>query len=95
MGRPENEYANRLAWIRATQGKLRLQEVYGIDEVVTTESGESAPLFQALLSGRSLDKECPSRIEASRPSATLYPQGFSADRLVEVIEAEIVWKAIG
>jgi Holliday junction resolvase-like predicted endonuclease len=49
MGRPENEDANRLAWIYATQGKLRLQEVYGIDEVVTTESGESAPLFQALL----------------------------------------------
>lgn len=49
MGRPENEDANRLAWIHATQGKLRLEEVYGIDEVVTTESGESAPLFEALL----------------------------------------------
>ncbi|CAN7486227.1 hypothetical protein [Rhizobacter sp. LjRoot28] len=49
MGRPKNQDANRLAWIHATQGKLRLQEVYGIDEVVTTESGESAPLFQALL----------------------------------------------
>ena len=48
-----------------------------------------------LLSGRSLDEESPSRIEAPRPSATLYPQGFSADRLVEVIEAEIVWKALG
>jgi predicted RecB family endonuclease len=49
MGRPENEDANRLAWIHAMQGKLRLQEVYGIDGVVTTESGENAPLFQALL----------------------------------------------
>jgi Holliday junction resolvase-like predicted endonuclease len=49
LGRPENQDANRLAWIHATQGQLRLQEVYGIDEVVTTESGESAPLFQALL----------------------------------------------
>lgn len=49
MGRPENEDASRLAWIYATQGKLRLQEVYGIDETVTTESGECAPLFQALL----------------------------------------------
>jgi hypothetical protein len=48
-----------------------------------------------LLSGRSLDEEFPNRIEAPRPLATLYPQGFSSDRLVEVIEAETVWKAIG
>lgn len=50
---------------------------------------------EGLLSGRSLAEESPSRIEAPRPSATLYPQGFRADRLVEIIEAEIVWKAIG
>ena len=48
-----------------------------------------------LLSGRSLDKANLDRIDGPRPSATLYPQGFNAERLVQVIEAEIVWKAIG
>lgn len=49
MGRPENEDANRLAWIRALQGKLRLQEVYGISETVTADTGAKTPVFQALL----------------------------------------------
>jgi hypothetical protein len=48
-----------------------------------------------LLSGRSVDKANLDRFDVPRPSATLYPQGFRADRLVEVIEAETVWKAIG
>ena len=48
-----------------------------------------------LLSGRYLDEKYSDRIEGPRPSATLYTQGFTADQLVEVIEAEVVWKAIG
>lgn len=50
IGRPENQEANRLAYIRAIRTRLQLTEVYGIDEMVTTDGGERANLFQALLS---------------------------------------------
>ena len=50
IGRPENADANRLAWLRALQAQLRLREVYGVDDEVTSESGEAVNLFQALLS---------------------------------------------
>ncbi len=50
IGRPENSEANRLAWIRALQAQLRLREAYGVDDDVTSESGETVNLFQALLS---------------------------------------------
>jgi len=50
IGRPENADANRLAWLRALQAQLRLREAYGIDDEVTSESGEPVNLFQALLS---------------------------------------------
>jgi Holliday junction resolvase-like predicted endonuclease len=50
IGRPENSEANRLAWLRALQARLRLREVYGVDDEVTSESGEAVNLFQALLS---------------------------------------------
>jgi Holliday junction resolvase-like predicted endonuclease len=50
IGRPENADANRLAWLRALQAQLRLREVYGVDDEVTSESGKTVNLFQALLS---------------------------------------------
>ncbi|MDT3706161.1 MAG: hypothetical protein ROZ09_05000 [Thiobacillus sp.] len=50
IGRPENHEANRLAYIRAMRTQLRLTEVYGMDEMVITDSGAGANLFQALLS---------------------------------------------
>ncbi|MBW0171393.1 MAG: YraN family protein [Hydrogenophaga sp.] len=50
IGRPENADANRMAWLRALQAKLRLQEVYGIADEVTSDLGESVDVFQALLS---------------------------------------------
>lgn len=50
IGRPENQEANRLAYIRAIRTQLQLDEVYGIDEHVRLESGEHAPIFQTLLS---------------------------------------------
>jgi len=50
IGRPENAEANRLAWLRALQAQLRLREAYGVDDEVTSESGETVNLFQALLS---------------------------------------------
>lgn len=46
----------------------------------------------ALLSERSVNAANLDCFEVPRASATLYLQGFSADRLVEVIEAESVWK---
>lgn len=50
IGRPENADANRMAWLRALQAKLRLREVYGIADEVTSDSGEPVVVFQALLS---------------------------------------------
>lgn len=50
IGRPENESENRLAYIRAMRTQLRLTEVYGIADTVSTEAGEMVDLFQALLS---------------------------------------------
>ena len=50
IGRPENADANRMAWTRALQAKLRLQEVYGIADEVATDAGEPVNVFQALLS---------------------------------------------
>lgn len=50
LGRPENHEANQLAYIKALRTKLRLMDVYGVGELVSTDAGETAPLFQALLS---------------------------------------------
>lgn len=50
IGRPENENENRLAYIRAMRTQLRLTEVYGIADTVSTEAGAKVDLFQALLS---------------------------------------------
>ena len=50
IGRPENANENRLAYIRALRTQLRLTEVYGLADTVSTEAGEKVDLFQALLS---------------------------------------------
>lgn len=50
IGRPENQEANQLAYIKALRTKLRLMDVYGVGDSVSTDSGEAVPLFQALLS---------------------------------------------
>lgn len=50
IGRPENHEANRLAYIRAMRTRLRLKEVYGVADTVTTDAGASVDLFQTLLS---------------------------------------------
>ncbi|MFZ3175067.1 MAG: hypothetical protein WA146_09245 [Thiobacillus sp.] len=50
IGLQENHEANRLAYIRVIRTQLRLTEVYGVDEMVITDSGARANLFQALLS---------------------------------------------
>lgn len=50
IGKPENHEANRFAYIMAIRTLLRLTEVYGLSESVTTPSGLRVDLFQALLS---------------------------------------------
>lgn len=50
IGRPENQDENRLAYIRAMAIRLRLREVYGVEDAVAAPTGESTDLFQALLS---------------------------------------------
>jgi hypothetical protein len=49
IGRAENHEANQLAYIKAIGTQLRLTEVYGLEETVTTETGQRVDLFQALL----------------------------------------------
>ena len=49
IGQPENHEANRAAYVKAIGTQLRLTEVYGLDEAVTTETGQLVDLFQALL----------------------------------------------
>jgi hypothetical protein len=50
IGRPENQEANRFAYIKAMGTHLRLTEAYGLADSVTTDSGLKVDLFQALLS---------------------------------------------
>ena len=49
IGRPENHEANRIAYIKAIRTQLRLTEIYGLDETITTETQQAVSLFQALL----------------------------------------------
>lgn len=49
IGLPDNEDENRLAYIRAMRTHLRLTEVFGIADTVSTDSGETVDVFQALL----------------------------------------------
>lgn len=50
IGSKANHEANQLAYIQALRTHLRLTEVYGVDETVSTETGERVHLFTALLS---------------------------------------------
>ncbi|MDP2678575.1 MAG: hypothetical protein Q8O85_07630 [Rhodoferax sp.] len=50
IGSAENNELNRVAYIKALRTQLQLTEVYGVSDTVTTDSGDTVPLFQALLS---------------------------------------------
>ena len=50
VGRPENHDWNRRAYIKAMATQLRLGEVYGVGDKVSTQTGGDVPLFKALLS---------------------------------------------
>lgn len=50
IGSGENHELNRVAYIKALRTQLQLTDVYGVSDTVTTEAGDTVPLFQALLS---------------------------------------------
>lgn len=50
IGSTENHETNRVAYIKALRTQLQLTEVYGVSDTVTTDAGDTVPLFQALLS---------------------------------------------
>lgn len=50
IGSAENHELNRVAYIKALRTQLQLTDVYGVSDTVTTEAGDTVPLFQALLS---------------------------------------------
>jgi hypothetical protein len=50
IGSAENHALNQVAYIKALRTQLQLTNVYGVSDFVTTEAGDTVPLFQALLS---------------------------------------------
>ena len=50
IGSAENHELNQAAYIKALRAQLQLTEVYGVSDTVTTDAGDTVPLFQALLS---------------------------------------------
>ena len=50
IGSAENHGINQVAYIKALRTQLQLTEVYGVNTTVTTDAGDTLPLFQALLS---------------------------------------------
>lgn len=50
IGSAENRELNQLAYIKALCTQLQLSEVYGVSDTVSTDAGDTVPLFQALLS---------------------------------------------
>lgn len=50
IGSFENHELNRVAYIKALRTQLQLTDVYGVSDTVTTDAGDTVPLFQALLS---------------------------------------------
>ncbi len=50
IGRAENHTFNQVAFTKALRTQLQLTEVYGVSDTVTTDTGGTVPLFQALLS---------------------------------------------
>lgn len=50
IGSARNHELNQLAYVKALRTQLQLTEVYGVNDTVTTEAGDTVPLFQGLLS---------------------------------------------
>lgn len=48
FGLPENDVSNRLAYIKATQVYLQLDEIYGMDPVISLPDGTEVNLFKAI-----------------------------------------------
>lgn len=50
IGSAENHSLNQVTYIKALRTQLQLNEVYGVSDSVSTDAGDTVPLFQALLS---------------------------------------------
>ena len=50
IGSAENHELNQVAYIKALRTLLQLTDVYGVSDTVSTDAGDTVPLFQALLS---------------------------------------------
>jgi Holliday junction resolvase-like predicted endonuclease len=50
IGSGANHELNQVAYIKALRTQLQLTDVYGVSDTVTTDAGDTVPLFQALLS---------------------------------------------
>ena len=50
IGSTANHALNQVAYTKALRTQLQLTEVYGVSGTVTTDTGDTVPLFQALLS---------------------------------------------
>jgi Holliday junction resolvase-like predicted endonuclease len=50
IGSAQNHELNQVAHIKALRTQLQLTEVYGVSDTVSNDSGDTVPLFQALLS---------------------------------------------
>lgn len=49
IGSTANHALNQVAYTKALRTQLQLTEVYGVSDTVTTDAGDTVPLFQALL----------------------------------------------
>ena len=50
IGSAENHELNQVAYVKALRSQLQLTDVYGVSDTVSTNGGDTVPLFQALLS---------------------------------------------
>lgn len=50
IGSTENHELNQVAYVKALRTQLQLADVYGVSDTVSTDAGDTVPLFQALLS---------------------------------------------
>lgn len=49
IGSAENHQLNQVADVKALRTQLQLTDVYGVSDTVSTDAGDTVPLFQALL----------------------------------------------
>ena len=50
IGSEDNHHMNQIAYVKALGSTMQLNDIYGIDESISTDSGTDVNIFQALLS---------------------------------------------